>query len=296
MKISTDPNSPNLATAGNGMKSVEEEMRSLCADPSQPNDIYLKALDGHLEAGGQRTRAQISLTCGTRLGLLKADSIALAASVELLHNASLIQDDLQDKARMRRGAPTVWSKHGANCAIGLTDLTIAAAFRALGSISNPGALPGLIDFLYHSISVTLRGQTDDLSGNATCLADAVSVARRKSGPLFALALELPLYLAGRNTFLAQASKAAHSFGLGYQIYDDIIDVDEDRASRSQSNIVVALEIDHTPREALKSARDLAKHHLTDAASLAMELPASCGQGLADLAIHIEGRLDALFDE
>jgi len=296
MKISTDPNSPTPTRPGIEITSVEEKMRSLCADSSQPNDIYLNALDNHLNAGGQRTRAQISLTCGTRLGLRENDTIALAASVELLHNASLIQDDLQDKARMRRGAPTVWSKHGANCAIGLTDLTIAAAFRALGSISNPGALPGLIDFLYHSISVTLRGQTDDLSGNATCLADAVSVARRKSGPLFALALELPLYLAGRKTFLAQASEAAHSFGLGYQIYDDIIDVDEDRASQSQSNTVVALEIDQTPREALISARDLAKYHLNESASLALELPASCGQGLGDLALQIDGRLDGLFDE
>jgi geranylgeranyl diphosphate synthase type II len=296
MKISTDRNPPTSPATGIAVESVEEKMRSLCADSSQPNDIYLNALDNHLKAGGQRTRAKISLTSGTRLGLPKTDSIALAASVELLHNASLIQDDLQDKARMRRGAPTVWSQHGANCAIGLTDLTIAAAFRALGSISNPGALPGLIDFLYRAISITLRGQTDDLSGNTTCLADAVSVARRKSGPLFALALELPLFLAGRHTFLAQASEAAHSFGLGYQIYDDIIDVDEDRASRSQSNTVVALEIDQTPREALNSARDLAKHHLSESATLALELPASCGQGLADLAIHIEGRLDALFDE
>jgi geranylgeranyl diphosphate synthase type I len=296
MKISTNPMSPATKAADLRMQSVEEKMRMLCADSSKVDDIYASALDGHLAAGGQRTRAQISLTCGMRLGLRKADTIALATSVELLHNASLIQDDLQDKARMRRGSPTVWSKYGTNCAIGLTDLTIAAAFRALGEVSKPNLLPGLIDSLYHAISVTLRGQTDDLSGNATSLEDALSIARRKSGPLFALALELPLQLAGRCPSLQQASHAAQSFGLGYQIYDDIIDVNDDRASESQSNTVVALESELAPEDALKSARDLAKRYLDESASLALELPASCGQGLADLAVHINKRLDLLSNE
>jgi geranylgeranyl pyrophosphate synthase len=278
------------------MQSVEQKMRSLCAEPSQADDIYTRVLDRHLSAGGQRTRTQISLTCGNRLGLRQSDSIALAASVELLHNASLIQDDLQDKALIRRGAPTVWSEYGANCAIGLTDLTISAAFRALGEVSKPKALPGLIEHLYLAISVTLRGQTADLSGNATNLAEALSIARRKSGPLFALALELPLYLAGRLTFLHQASEAAQAFGLGYQIYDDIIDVDEDRASQSQSNIVVALEINLPPKEALKSAHDLAKRYLDESVSLACELPDNCGQGLADMAIQIKERLNSLSHE
>jgi geranylgeranyl pyrophosphate synthase len=296
MKISTDPMSHAIATVDLHMQSVEEKMRSLCAETGHANDIFLRALDGHLGAGGQRTRAKISLTCGARLGLRKTDSIALAASVELLHNASLIQDDLQDKARLRRGSPTVWSEYGANCAIGLTDLTIAAAFRALAKVSKPDTLAGLIEHLYRAISVTLRGQTDDLGGAVNSLADALSVARRKSGPLFALALELPLSFAGRHTFLPQASEAAESFGMGYQIYDDIVDLDEDRASKSQSNIVIALEIDLAPEEALRSACHLAQQHLQRSASIALELPASCGEGLADLALHIDERLNALFNE
>jgi len=278
------------------LQAVEEKMRSLCADPTRPDDIYLTALDGHLNAGGQRARAQISLSCGDTLGLNESDSIALASSVELLHNASLIQDDLQDKARFRRGAPTVWAKHGANCAIGLTDLTIAAAFRAIGEISEPKALPVLIEHLYRAISVTLRGQTDDLSQGAANLERSLSIARRKSGPLFALALELPLSLSGKHEFLVHASEASENFGLGYQIYDDIIDVEEDRAAQSQSNIVVALEMDFPPDEALKSAHLLARQYLKAATSTALELPNGCGQALADLASQVDSRLNAFFDE
>jgi geranylgeranyl diphosphate synthase type II len=173
---------------------------------------------------------------------------------------------------------------------------IAAAFRALGEISEPGAIPGLIEHLYRAISVTLRGQTDDLSGKAATLEGALSIARRKSGPLFALSLELPLYLGGRHEFLGQAFDAAEAFGLGYQIYDDIVDVDEDRAARSPSNTVLALEISLPPEEALASARLLARQQLKASASMARELPAGCGQALADLASRIGNRLNVLFDE
>lgn len=296
MKLSTDPKSAPGRAMDLRMPSVEEKIRSLCAEPGRRDDIYLTALNGHLRAGGQRTRAHISLSCSAALNLRATDSIALAASVELLHNASLVQDDLQDRARMRRGASTVWSEHGTDCAIGLTDLMIAAAFRALGEISEPGTIPGLIEHLYRAISVTLRGQTDDLSEKAASLEGAVSVARRKSGPLFALALELPLYLGGRHEFVGQAFEAAESFGLGYQIYDDIVDVDEDRVAKSQSNIVLALEISLPPEEALASARLLAKQHLKASASMARELPVGCGEALADVASQIGNRLNALFNE
>ena len=249
MKLCANPKSAPGLAMGLRMPLVEEKIRSLCAEPDQQDDIYQTALNGHLRAGGQRTRAHISLSCSTALKLSQADSIALAASVELLHNASLVQDDLQDRAATRRGAATVWSEHGADCAIGLTDLMIAAAFRALGEISQPRAIPGLIESLYRAISVTLRGQTDDLSGEASNLEGALSIARRKSGPLFALSLELPLYLGGRHEFLGQAFDAAEAFGLGYQIYDDVVDLDEDRAAKSRSNTVLALEISLPPEEA-----------------------------------------------
>lgn len=296
MKLSAVPKLSTHSALDPRISSVEEKIRTLCVEPGRKDDIYRTALISHLGAGGQRTRAHVSLSCSTALNLLDSDSIVLAASVELLHNASLIQDDLQDRARTRRGASTVWCEHGTDCAIGLTDLMIAAAFRALGEVSDPIVIPGLIENLYRAISVTLRGQTDDLSGEWASLEGALSVARRKSGPLFALALELPLYLSGRQEFLGQAFEAAEAFGLGYQIYDDIVDLDEDRATESRSNTVLALEISLPPAEARASARLLALQHLQASGSMARGLPEGCGQALTDLASRIGSRLNVLFDE
>jgi len=296
MKTAMAPTSTAVEAMDHRIQSVNRKMRELCADSGHLGDIYATALDHHLKSGGQRARACISLSCGTSLGLCDSDSIALAASVELLHNASLIQDDLQDRTRVRRGAPTVWKNYGADCAIGLTDLTIAAAFRALAEVSEPKAIPGLIEHLYRAISTTLRGQTDDLDKEPQTLESALSIARRKSGPLFSLALELPLHLAGKTEYVNQASEAAEAFGLGYQIYDDIVDLDDDLTSNSQSNTVITLTGAASPQEALGSARRLAQEYLETSTAIALELPSGCGQALADLAIHVRERLDTLFDE
>jgi len=222
--------------------------------------------------------------------------VALATAVELLHNASLIQDDLQDRAPTRRGEPTVWSKYGADCAIGLTDLTISAAFRSLADVSNPRLIPGLIDRVHRAIATTLRGQTDDLNGQTTDLENAIALARRKSGPLFGLALGLPLYFAGQTEALATANDAAEDFGVGYQIYDDIVDLDDDRTSDSCSNMVIALERKLPATEARLQARRLADQYLGSSAIAALSLPTNSGQGLADLAAEVRQRFNLLFDE
>ncbi|MBV5277060.1 polyprenyl synthetase family protein, partial [bacterium] len=67
----------------------------------------LRAARYHLEAGGQRVRARLALHACEALGVVGDQSVRLAACVELLHNASLVHDDLQDKEKLRRGLPTV---------------------------------------------------------------------------------------------------------------------------------------------------------------------------------------------
>ena len=66
----------------------------------------------HLETGGKRLRARLALAATEALGHQRADAISWAAACELLHNATLIHDDVQDGDRVRRGEPTVWVRHG----------------------------------------------------------------------------------------------------------------------------------------------------------------------------------------
>ena len=77
------------------------------ADRQGMNIAKIAALH-HLNAGGQRIRSRLAVDSAHCLGLTARDGIALAATAELLHNASLIHDDLQDRDKVRRDCATVW--------------------------------------------------------------------------------------------------------------------------------------------------------------------------------------------
>lgn len=76
------------------------------------DDIAMSAAIYHLKSGGQRLRAKLALHTSVCVGLSEEDGFSLAATAELLHNASLIHDDLQDRDRSRRGRGTVWVVYG----------------------------------------------------------------------------------------------------------------------------------------------------------------------------------------
>lgn len=141
---------------------TESKLVTACFSIADNSDL-LDALRYHLESGGNRSRACMCLNAGIALGLKDKDASILAVSAELLHNASLIQDDLQDQDKNRRGRPAVWKRYGNNVALGLVDLMIASSFKHLTNISKVDKLPQLICKLHDAISVTLQGQSLDTS-------------------------------------------------------------------------------------------------------------------------------------
>lgn len=272
---------------------VDAAMRRACVAQTPGHDPLAAALEHHLAAGGRRTRTRLSLTASRALGLPESDRLALAAAVELLHNASLIQDDLQDGDATRRGRPSVWRLFGKDTAIGLTDLLISAAYASLSGVSRIDALPALLRQLHAAIGVTLRGQDGDLGhcrAPGPSLEAVLATARQKSGPLFALSLELPLIRADLGDAVPQANEAACQFGVGYQIADDMEDAYGDRAAGNPANVVLALAEDLPFSDALREARRLASGHLEASRRLAQRLPRGCGALLGLLATMLEQRL------
>lgn len=279
-----------------GCAAVERNMSRLIAEFGDPNDSLSSAFSVHLRSGGKRTRTEVSLSCSRSLGLSRSDATALATAVELLHNASLIQDDLQDRSLLRRGREAIWNRFGEDVAIGLTDLAISASFRALSDLSNPASVPTLLSTLHRAIAITLRGQADDLDGSTVGLSSAISTARRKSGPLFALSLELPLLAAGEEPFLGIAREAAECLGVGYQFCDDLADVDQDRAGGTCGNVVLVLEESGGFADAMEEAKRLAAQFLDRAVSAAQLLPSGSGDELIQLATAVRRRLTRASDE
>ncbi|MFP4281621.1 MAG: polyprenyl synthetase family protein [Opitutales bacterium] len=252
------------------------------------------ALAHHFGQPGSRSRARLALRASACLGLSRNDGLALATAVELLHNASLVQDDLQDRSGERRGQAALWCSHGEHAALGVVDLLLGGAYRALAEVSAPPRLPPLLIRLQEAVADTLRGQMHDLGGGANGQAsveEMLATAAGKSGPLFALGIELPLLYAGYEAALPRARAAAVDFGIGYQIVDDLADREEDRAA-GRANLALALERS-SGANAESAAKALAQRHLRAAAAGGRALPCACGAHLGELSDRLLTQLEAL---
>ena len=181
----------------------------------------------HLTSGGKRLRGRLALAGGLSLGMGVEDLLPAAAGVELLHNASLVHDDLQDGDVARRGHETVWKRFGKDTALLLGDAMIAAAF-AEAAQGPSRATAEVARSMSRCVGMLADGQRMDTAPpNIEHWTPAAyeTLARLKTGKLFALALDLPMVLACATLEQRQASALALEWiGVGFQIRDDLRDL------------------------------------------------------------------------
>ncbi|HAL42421.1 MAG TPA: hypothetical protein DCP57_08250 [Gammaproteobacteria bacterium] len=184
-----------------------------------------EAAQHHLSRPGKRTRAALFFTA---LGAeSQVDAFAhAAAAIELVHEASLVHDDIQDETDLRRDQLTVWRKFGADTALLLGDHLIAASFSALADSALPPAIKASL-FSVHAraISDAASGQHLQLDADiqqAALLPTYRQIAEQKTGALLALPLQFAsLILSGREADTQRALRCGQQLGLAYQILDDL---------------------------------------------------------------------------
>jgi geranylgeranyl pyrophosphate synthase len=254
--------------------------------------VCIAAVRYHLVEGGQRVRSRLALHAGASLGLESADAVRLAATVELLHNASLVHDDLQDQESVRRGRASVWAAFGKDVALCVGDLLLSSAYGALSSFSRPALLPELLRCVHQRTAHVIRGQCAELAGRdrpVTSLAEYEQIVAGKSSALLSLPLELAFIAAGEAAWGPRIWEAARSFGVGYQMVDDLDDVSAD-AENHTLNAVLLLETLFPADDARSLVRRQARAHLENAAALASTLPGGSGSLLAEYSSRLVLRL------
>jgi len=276
-------------------QAVERLMLALIQVAIKPEDqsipATIKAAQYHLEAGGQRVRAKLALHACQALGIGSEDAVRIAAAVELLHNASLVHDDLQDDEKIRRGQPTVWAAFGKDVAICTGDLLLSAAYGALAEVSDPTLIPALLRCVHERTTMVIQGQCSELSAKDCAIAEVASYEKiviGKSGALLSLPMELAFIAARKNQWCPRIQEAAHAFGVGYQMVDDLEDLRED-AEHNNLNIVLVLEA-AGKSEAKALARNFAQKYLDQAVALAESLPGESGAMLSEFALILGKRL------
>ncbi len=193
------------------------------------DSLLTRMADYHLQTGGKRLRAVLPLLIAEALGDDPRRLVPFGAACEMLHNASLVHDDLQDGDCTRRDRATVWKKFGTAQAINLGDAMIAYTILLMQRLEVPAPLRERATslLLLEMLRVT-EGQVRELelkTRPAVTLADYMSVVESKTSRLFALPLGGTALLCGAPEEVEQGLiEAARHIGVLFQIQDDILDV------------------------------------------------------------------------
>jgi geranylgeranyl pyrophosphate synthase len=211
-----------LDAGGDELRALIERTEARLGEVAASHGEVLGAFAGDtLAAGGKRLRPMLVFICGAA----GSDALVRAgAAVELLHMATLVHDDVLDRAELRRGRPTVYARGGAAAATATGDLLFSRAFAELTLTGDADA----VRVLSSASSALARGelmQREDAWSGAVTPERYLERCELKTARLFEAACRLGAIL-GRPG--AQAAEALGAFGsrigVAFQIFDDVLDV------------------------------------------------------------------------
>ncbi len=271
---------------------VDLAMRRICAGSASPTNPVILAVNYHLSVPGNQLRARLCLDACDRLGISPAISIGFATTCELLHNASLLHDDLMDRSPRRRGRRSTWSQFSDGIAICAGDLMLSAAYSSMQT--TPASCARELWALVSSRTQELIcGQVQELQATLRPQSPAgyEALAVGKSASLISLCLQLPLLFAGLGAALPLAQQVADAFAVAYQIADDLRDVEEDQLANCLNFVqVLATSLRVSVAEARGIARERAEDQMFTVLALADRLPSRCGSVLTDHVLSLQAQL------
>ena len=248
-----------------------------------------EALRHHFRFSGGLSRARLGLDAGDALDLDRAVSVPFAVACELLHNASLVHDDIQAREGLRRGQSSVWAQFGEDIAARVGDFLLTKAFEvaAAAPVDPSHALDVLQAFTRATTAVvqSQMAESEALGCGAFELNRFREIARDKVGPLIALPVQAALAATGdAGRSVDDVNAAFQILGIVDQIQSELADLigREGRGAgraveTDRPNLVIALHeelVDDQIRNRLAAARTLALSRPDHLESLALELSVS----------------------
>ena len=268
---------------------IEERLASVL-DETEPTQLREQVRHVTL-SGGKRVRPTLTvLVCEALDGDIDT-AVEFAVGIELVHNASLVIDDIIDESERRRDEPAAWTAFGHGPAIVTSDGLLGEAFalfladeRAMQTVSDAMVQLG-------------EGEASELVAKPTSEREYMELARRKTGALFRAAAELGAIAADADPYTVEAfGQYAERVGIAFQMRDDVLDATADPAQLGKPTGHDAeldrpslVEVtDLTPEEADERARAEATAAL-DALTAADVPDSEARQYLEDLALFVVER-------
>ncbi len=199
-----------------------------------------------LDLGGKRWRPVLMLTVIDALGKDSGNYIEFSLIPEIIHNATLIHDDIEDNSDVRRGSPTVHKKYGIDIAVNLGDFMFYFPIVAL--LDSPKLTDAtkikLLDVYLREMLKVCIGQATDIAWH-NFLVDPLKVSESeylqmsysKTGVLASMAAKLGAVLGGADDKTIEAlGNFGASIGVAFQLQDDLLNVTESGVSESKGGV------------------------------------------------------------
>lgn len=206
-------------------KNVEGHLRKVFKN-RKPKGLYTPA-DYILSGSGKRLRPVLVLASAAAVGGDPGKSLNAAVAVEMLHNFTLVHDDIMDNADTRRGMATLHKKHDLSTAILVGDSLLAVAYEyLLKDIKNKGT--SAISSFTNGLIEVCEGQSLDkefeFRKNVT-LREYITMITKKTAVMMQMCCEVGAYLGNaKPAQIAALSEYGKNLGIAFQIQDDLIDL------------------------------------------------------------------------
>jgi octaprenyl-diphosphate synthase len=214
------------------MAAVNVLIRERMASEHAPR---IPEVTAHLvEAGGKRLRPMLTLAAARMCGYGGPYHIHLAATVEFIHTATLLHDDVVDESHQRRGRPTANLLWDNKSSVLVGDYLFARSFQLM---VETGSLR-VLDILSNAAATIAEGEVLQLTAAANLATTEdiyLKVVRGKTAALFSAATEVGAVIAGRDE---DTIRALHTYGdalgIAFQIVDDLLDYGGDTAATGKN--------------------------------------------------------------
>lgn len=217
----TKPHEQLAAFLAEDLSAVNDMIRERMASEHAPR---IPEVTAHLvEAGGKRLRPMLTLAAARMCGYDGPYHVHLAATVEFIHTATLLHDDVVDESSQRRGRPTANLLWDNTSSVLVGDYLFARSFQLMVETGSMRVL----DILANAAATIAEGEVLQLtaaSDLATTEDIYIQVVRGKTAALFSAAMEVGGEIAGQDAATKQALfDYGDALGIAFQIVDDLLD-------------------------------------------------------------------------
>jgi len=221
---------PAFGLINGQLASVRELINERLAGCSVPVVRLLEHLN---ICGGKMIRPGLVLLAGSACGKITEKHIQIAAIVEIIHNATLLHDDVMDGGQKRRGQPTVNSLWGNESAVLLGDFLLSKVFEMCVDLE-PRVIGIIADIAVRTCEGELK-QVIQRQNWQLSESEYIDIITEKSAVFFSRACLLGAVLAGTSEMLAQSlAHFGRDIGIAFQITDDLLDMIGDESKTGKT--------------------------------------------------------------